>query len=205
MSRRLLPGRKTRSLGRPRHFRDDRIFYVATEDRYAPEQYFRFFDFDRVQVIVLPTGENCRSAPMELVERIKNERREANHETWILFDEDHHFEPNHIQGTIVAIQAARQAGIQIAVSAPCFELWLLLHHQEVTAPMRPKEAEHQLRSILSEYNKTSLQQRYFTVENQALAMERAQALDTNQQLWPENPGTHLYKLLTSILAPPETE
>ena len=48
-------------------------------------------------------------------------------EIWCVFDTDQH--PNLAQ----AINEAGQSEIEVAVSNPCFELWLVLHSQEQTA------------------------------------------------------------------------
>ena len=48
-------------------------------------------------------------------------------EIWCVFDTDAHENLPH------AIEEARQSGIAVAVSNPCFELWLVLHVREQTA------------------------------------------------------------------------
>ncbi|MCE2515215.1 MAG: RloB domain-containing protein [Acidobacteria bacterium] len=48
-------------------------------------------------------------------------------EIWCVFDTDEH--PNLPQ----AVEEARQGGIEVAVSNPCFELWLVLHAHAQTA------------------------------------------------------------------------
>jgi len=44
-------------------------------------------------------------------------------ELWVVFDRDE----NTPQEVYAAFRLARQNGIRIAFSHPCFELWLLLH------------------------------------------------------------------------------
>ena len=66
--------RKAIRIGRAqRELRDDRIFVVATEDTYAPQQYFEKLSMPRVKVIVLstPPGSGL-CAPEHVVERLKN-------------------------------------------------------------------------------------------------------------------------------------
>ena len=58
--------------------------------------------------------------------RSKNADREFD-EIWCVFDTDEH--PNLSE----AMEDARQSGIEVAVSNPCFELWLVLHKREQTA------------------------------------------------------------------------
>ena len=50
-----LLNRRPISIGREqREFRDDRVFVVATDDTFAPEQYFKHLALRRVRVLVLP-------------------------------------------------------------------------------------------------------------------------------------------------------
>ncbi len=85
-------------------------------------------------------------APLSLVQRARdyqrtNRRSRARQrgrdfdEIWCVFDVDRH--PNLAQ----AIHEARQSDINIALSNPCFELWLLLHLQDQTAYIERHEAQ----------------------------------------------------------------
>ena len=65
-------------------------------------------------------------------EHVKRNRRTKRSEPefdeiWCIFDIDQH--PNISR----AIHDARQSGINVALSNPCFELWLVLHRDEQTA------------------------------------------------------------------------
>ena len=125
-------------LGRSaRKQRDDRIFVVASEDTYAVTQYFEHVQFRRVRVITLPTTDN-RADPGSVVARLKaafadtQERKniQEGDEFWVLIDTDHHFQPNHVGGTVQALKEAERQGFDVAVSNPGFAVWLLLHHDE---------------------------------------------------------------------------
>lgn len=62
-------------------------------------------------------------------------------QVWCVFDiDDHPDVPN-------AIVMARDNGIEVAVSNPCFELWLLIHFRESPGP----QDRHKLRSFLREH------------------------------------------------------
>ena len=162
MKRRALP-----DLGRAaRHERDDRIFVIATEDTYAPKQYFEALSLPRVRVLVLETQEQD-SAPSQVVDRLieahrnaqRHEKVQEGDEFWILIDSDHHFQPNHCAGTVRSLDAARQSGFGIAVSNPCFEVWLLLHLVPLSSAdtfSSPAAVETRLRAQLGGYNKTRL-------------------------------------------------
>ena len=63
--------RKKRPLDRSSNpMRDARLIIIATEGRKTEEQYFRLFRSRRVQIIVLPTGKDNRSSPLDVLERL---------------------------------------------------------------------------------------------------------------------------------------
>lgn len=210
----LISGKRI-AIGRTeRAFRDDRFFVVAAEDTYAPDQYFDGLSFPRVKVLVIPTPGDGHSAPIHVVERLKEAKRQlrergeiqAYDEFWMLVDTDHHFAPNHIAGTIRALKEASQAECFYAVSNPCFELWLLLHHEALpagTSFASPQEVEDRLRQVLGSYNKCSIQPERFTFDGVRLAISRARALESNPDNpsddWPEDTGTRVYRLMERVL------
>jgi hypothetical protein len=112
-------------------FRDDRLFIVACDDTYAPKQYFEFFQMTRVQVYVVPTEDGTSSAG-HVLERLLKFDHEEDDELWMLLDTDHYASGKHIRSFKTALRNARQKGVNVALSKPCFELWLLLHHVEET-------------------------------------------------------------------------
>ena len=75
------------------------------------------------------------------------------------------------------------------VSVPCFELWLLLHFIDVTAPMLPAEALVRLTHRLPTYDKGNADSYAATKERLPAASRRARALKAeNSRL----PGTEAY-------------
>ena len=53
----------------PASLRDDRLFIIACDDTYAPQQYFGFFRMTRVQIHVIPTVDGT-SAAQAVLERL---------------------------------------------------------------------------------------------------------------------------------------
>jgi hypothetical protein len=208
-----LLNRRPISIGREqREFKDDRFFMVATDDTHAPKQYFQNLAFRRVKIFVLPTSaELGDSAPAQVVERLKTaflfckERKEVREgdEFWVLLDRDHHFQASHTPGTREALRAARQAGFEVAISNPCFELWLLLHHQEPAPDSDFKDCkavEAALRNRLGSYNKTNLLPSQFPIDLIPDAIHRAKALEKSpDEILPRPIGTRVYRLLEKIL------
>ena len=214
-----LLNRKPLSIGRAqRTLRDDRVFVVATEDTYAPQQYFEHLPLARVKVIVLPTPRDSGlSSPGHVVERLKTafkdvrqrDQIQAGDEFWVFLDTDHHIRDSHLRGTLEALRTAGQAGFEIAISNPCFALWLLLHHVDValgTIFANCSEVEQKLRDVLAGYNKTSIKPGQFALERVPQAIRRARALEASPGEpggpWPEQAGTRVYRLLERVMRPP---
>lgn len=211
-----LLNRKPLSIGRAqRTLRDDRVFVVATDDTYAPSQYFENLPLPRVKVVVLPTPvDSGHSSPGHVVTRLKDaflnlrqrKQVQADDEFWVFLDTDHHFRDQHLPATLEAFRTAEQVGFAIAVSNPCFELWLLLHHAAVAPGTVFDECEavvKRLKEVLGQYNKTSVKAGQFPLARVPDAIRRARALDTAPNApWPKQAGTHVYHLMERALPPP---
>ena len=194
--------RKKRPLARDKQaFRDDRLFIVACDDSYAPEQYFRFFRISRVQIHVVPTIDGTSSAP-HVLDRLLAIDHIQDDERWLLLDVDHCLQSTHTPTFLNAIRRAQKLGVNVALSKPCFEIWLLLHHvepSEVAALADAGEVEARLRLALGAYNKTRLSEKDFPLSSVAKAHARARVLDTsNTSEIPTTNSSHVYKLWEAI-------
>ena len=161
--------------------RDGRLFIVASDDSYAPKQYFDFFRLARVQVHVVetPLDEN-RCHAIDVLNRLEGLEHEDEDERWMLLDTDHYSNGRHVKEFRRIIKEAGEKGISVALSKPCFELWLLLHHTDkdiITELDSAKSVENALRQMLGEYNKTSLKREHFPIESVAKAYQQARDLD----------------------------
>lgn len=148
--------RKARPLTRDAaSLRDDRLFIVACDDTYAPKQYFEFFRITRVQIHVVP-AEDGRSAAAHVLERLltfDHEEGDELYELWMLLDTDHYTKGSHLAKFTATIREDKQRGVNVALSKPCFEFWLLLHHVEeacLDSLSSARDAEEALRTILGQ-------------------------------------------------------
>ena len=94
----------------------------------------------------------------------------------------------------------------LAVSNPCFELWLLLHHEELSPEVefaKPADVEARLRQVLGGYNKCALQTERFTLEGCRIAIRRARSLestpDNPEGYWPSGTSTRVYRLMERVM------
>lgn len=180
--------------------RDDRLFFIACDDRYAPKQYFDSFNLTRVRVEVIPTLDGSSSAP-HVLERLMDCGYEDGDERWMLLDIDHCLQSSHIATFTNSIKEAKDKGVKVALSMPCFELWLLLHHldaRDVEELKTAKQTELKLRSVLGSYNKTRLNMGNFTLSHVKNACERADKLDQSEI--PTSPASQVHNLIKAIVA-----
>ncbi len=86
-------------------------------------------------------------APALLVEAAKKKQEELRRAksppftVHVVFDRDEH---GHFQSSI---QRARDLGISLGVSVPCFELWALLLHQDQTSALESREVQKKLKAV----------------------------------------------------------
>ena len=200
-----ITSRKKRPLDRRiEHERDTSLVIIATEGEKTEKQYFesKLFKSTRVQVRVLETTEGM-SAPKHVIDRLRGYVREYNLEEgdqlWLVFDRDRWPEEQLAEVCRQAQRMHKGKAIRLGISNPCFELWLYLHHADWTkSSATPKEVESALRKALGGYNKTRLKPEDYEGRVE-VAIERAECLDTHPtRRWPENPGTHIYRLLRAI-------
>jgi RloB-like protein len=175
-----LTHRRARPLARDKQtFRDDRLFIIACDDTYAPKQYFDFFRIPRVQVHVVETIDGTSTA-LAVLERLLSYDHQDHDERWLLLDTDHCIDGPHIRSFLAALRAAEQHGIRVALSRPCFELWLLLHHADeanVTGLDDCGAVTTELRRALGAYSKTSLVAAHYPLTAISDACVRAKRLD----------------------------
>lgn len=151
--------------------------------------------------VVAPGGD-----PLALVERaveLRDEeddraRRERDDnlrydEVWCVFDVDDHARLE---------QARRRAdveGVRLAISNPCFELWLLLHFADQTASIQPRNLAKVLRGHVPGYDKHVRYEDFAVGYRQAA--RRAATLDARHAADGRdgtNPSSSVYRLTERI-------
>jgi len=201
-----LTQRKKRPIDRRvESLRDTRLLIIATEGRITEKHYFAQFHNRRVQVKVIPTGEDNKSSPEYVLERLKHFRQEheleMDDELWLMIDVDRWSEKKLKKVT----KEANDCGFQLAVSNPCFETWLLCHYilPTITTTYCQKiteQLEKELKKVHnSGYNKANLKTEFFKPYLKQ-ALQNAKQLDNDPKVrWPHKIGTHVYKVVEQLV------
>lgn len=185
--------------------RDASLIIVACEDTYAPRQYFARFRTRRVQFLILPPVEN-RSAPEHVLARLDEYKArtatEENDQFWLCIDTDRWAEPNHIHNLVQVLQQCRSKGYRIAMSNPCFDLWLLLHF--IDLPTEPpiatcKDVADHMNATCGTSRKDCCDRLPITAEMVRSAIERSKSIDTAGEI-PATIVTRVYLILEELLS-----
>jgi len=198
--------RKKRPLDREAKFvRDASLVVIASEDRYAVRQYFDFFESTRIQFRVLETPDG-KSAPEHVLERIseylKNFAIGEGDTFWIVCDCDHWVEPNHIQNLTHVLRECRKKRVKVALSNPCFDLWLLLHFAEfpTESMLTCKEIADRLRTAAGRYDKTRVYNLPIDNEKVSHAVKRASDKHPSLEEIPKEIQTAVHLIIRSLVA-----
>jgi hypothetical protein len=196
-------------LVRPTQRRDAWLFVLALEgERTGAEyKYFRALedgalDGSRVRLHPLPTDPAVHdSAPEKVLARLrgfleKYEPRTDRDQYWLVLDVD----TWPVEALGVVAQEAARAGYRLAISNPCFEVWLVLHETEDLGflagfgpPKRSGATKRRLGELCPQGITEVLAAKCWT------ARARAHALDTRRdERWPNDTGTHVYRLIDAF-------
>ncbi|MFI9559749.1 RloB family protein [Nonomuraea endophytica] len=137
--------------------------------------------------------------PLTLVRRAVEYNKDPEvDECWCLFDVEWPLNhPNLAQ----AVNLAQSNDINLAISNPCFEIWLMLHHQACGAFMDTESAERSSRRLDRRPGKSIDAETYMPMRKKAA--RHAERLDVrhdqNGTVFPHNnPSSGMYKFLWSL-------
>jgi len=192
--------KRTKLLEREHDRRDTKLFIVATEGKETEKQYFRMFNSTRIKVEILATTEDGKSSPEYVLERLDKCKKQydlnEDDMLWLVSDVDRWGDKK----LSAACSQARQRGYNLAISNPCFEVWLTLHFEDINTEDRTCDNfKARLRTILGSYNGSNLNISAYK-PNTKDAVNRAKNLHpSSQQDWPPTLGTHVYRLVEILL------
>jgi hypothetical protein len=188
---------RTKLLDRQHDRRDARLFVIATEGAVTEKKYFEMFGNSRIKVKVLETGSDNKSAPKYVFDRLNlfKEQFDLDRDDmlWLVLDVDRWNKDGELSQIC---SEAKQKGYHLAVSNPCFEVWLCLHFGDLDPDDKTcKQFKSSLGKILGSLNSSTLDLSPYEPHFVA-AVARAKILHPDpQQNWPPTLGTHVYRLV----------
>ena len=182
------------------------VIRVLTEGEVTEPEYLRLICSDSVK---LDVRNSKKTTPIQLVEQAKRDQsqdrrvRAVNRsfdEVWCIFDRDDH----HKFGE--ATQAAAKADIPIAVSNPCFELWLILHVTEHTAHISTSMAQTRAEQLnlvdgknLATANLDTLRSSCLEAKHRALELDKMH--ERNGSPPRSNPSSGVWRIVDRLRGP----
>lgn len=199
--------RRRQDLRRRSAFTDPRpSVLICCEGRVTEPSYFNGLKNElRIRLVhieVVPAGPNPKTIVDYAVERKKEAEREARRkrdanlkydEVWCVFDVDSH--PRIPE----AKQKAVANGVELAISNPCFELWLLLHFRDQRAHIERHEVQAACREHIQGYEKEVPFNKVFPFYQSAV--QRTAELNRWQETRGcagKNPSTGVHRLTEEI-------
>jgi hypothetical protein len=180
-----------------------RILIVCEGNKTEP-LYFnalrRYRRLSATQIDIVPggiSGSDPRSIVKYARKRKKRMKRRGRRfdSVWCVFDRDEHPRIHE------AFLWLRESHFDVAFSNPCFELWFLLHYQDIEEPLDRFEALRRLRRLMPEYRKTS-SIFYLLIPHQKAAIQRAEELRSRLRADGrkdgDNPSTSVDRLVSFL-------
>ncbi len=201
---------------------DSRLIVIAAEGERTEKIYFEalraFARNSRVHIKILERDDEHKhnSAPEYVLEQLteyKNENAlEPDDELWLVIDRD---DWKQAALRVVAQKCTQDEAMHLALSNPCFELWLMLHLTDVASlseeeKKRILENKHdgsndpylkrEMRRLMKGSYNEAKYNAFILVPHVHEAISRAEQLDEHKKArWPQELGTRVYLLAQSIL------
>lgn len=211
-------GRVRRPFKRPSGKRDCNLIVIATEGRKTEPQYFeglkKKYRNRKIHVEILEKDTNARSPEkvLSFLNEFKDEYTlKDNDELWMVIDFDRWGE----RKLAICNSKCKQKKYKMAVSNPCFELWLLLHIKNIDDYKSAEKEEllknkkegssrtkleKEILSIIGEYNKKNLPDKFLETNKIAIAIKQARKLNNPNADWPNSLGSKVFLLVEKLIS-----
>lgn len=198
-----MPKRRSRPLSRRVEAKPERrIVKVFTEGRGSEPDYIRGLADTRLDnaslKVVISDQHGVPWTLVDLARRCRND--EDVDDVWVVFDVEC---PDPHPRLKECMRTAKDAGIRVAVSNPCFEYWLVLHFRDSDRALTTTQMESLSRSLDGRPKKRIDFQKYASSIDVACrrAKRREASHETAGTCFPhDNPSTSMHRLVLSLIA-----
>lgn len=202
---------KGRSLGRPKPSLTESvsILIVCEDSKSSPDYFERFRKKLRLSTVTVEVcGEECGSAPMNVVNFAKEKKKSVETSTrldgydyiFCVVDVDNH------PSLGDAIQTARDNDIDLIISNPCIEYWYILHFDETGSSYnsRPKLYKRLSEHLGYKYEKSGCDFFEVVYPKTKTAIKNSKNILRSQWQYEDdpkkcNPSTHVHQVVECIM------
>jgi len=175
-----------------------KVFVLATEGTSTEPQYFDIFN-STTMMITVKWLKGFHSDPIHVLRRMKqylsSNRLKSGDAAWLVVDRDQWTDE---QLTQLHEWAITNEQYGLAVSNPCFELWILLHFEDATGVTNLRLCKERLKRHLPNYDKGRIET-VKLIPGIAAAIDRARRKDNPPCAeWPQAVGTTVYRLVDKL-------
>lgn len=179
-------------------------YIIATEGEKTEEIYFGKFKEQNFRknifIQILPTKKDGDSSPEKVLERLNKFARdkvfdEDRDECWLVIDYDNWGvkKLNQIYGE------SQKRKYQLAVSNPCFELWLSFHQDKSKTPSSCADCIKELAKLLGVYDKADYDVNKLLKKLDKAIAKSKQLHKNKKEPFPAQTGTHVYLLVEKLI------
>lgn len=173
-----------------------RYYLVCEGDVTEPDYFNRLKSFYQKSIIDITCLKKQQSAPTYLVKRAieAQSKLKKEDEIWIILDVD--------QWTAEQFEELQKweqqkANRNVAVSNPCFEIWLIFHDQ-LPKDNSKRACQNYFKKNIAHGNK-GIRSNWLTLDKVMDAVKRSKIRDTGDQgIIPNGPTSRIYRLIESI-------
>lgn len=173
----------------------------------------------RQEIEKIKTGSNPKRT-LRCIELYKKKNEDKydfkNHpddEFWLILDIDHHLEEDFKDEWEEVLKTSEIEGYNLAISNPFFEVWLLLHHDDLEEKDREmsvnlvsgykSEFKHhyktRLNNVGARLDDKKVVYRHYNAEKVKNAIQRAKSIGNSEEKYPLTAGSTVYRLVEKIV------
>jgi hypothetical protein len=202
----------------------EKMFVLSYEGKVSEKKYFEDFrkselfnDNGLIEIISLKRLSNRGSDPISVKKLLQEAKKEYHFkdtdEFWLIIDRDDWEEIHNHNFDKLVDDCKKENNFFLALSNPCFEIWLILHlkdineydegeKQRILVNEKISRKKNYIDRVLSEiqgrgYNKRPNPKVFLPLTR--IAINRAKELDSENEDYPKQLGTHIYKLIAKLI------
>jgi hypothetical protein len=207
------------------HFDAEKLFVLSFEGTVTEKKYFSDFRASEyfnnnglIEIIPLKRPNGIGSDPFSVKKLLNWAKKEygfkKSDEFWLIIDRDDWESIHKLNFDELVVECKKEHNFYLAMSNPCFEIWLILHLKNLSAFTGEEQQlifanakignknyidilVGQLQGGDRGYNKKPNPKIYLPLTK--TAMERAKSIDNLEEEYPKSIGTHLYKLIEKLI------